>query len=415
MKVDQAKLLADLEHLGKIGLGADGGITRKALSREDAEARGYVAERMRAAGLDVRHDEVGNLRGRRRDAKGATWDSAEPAVMTGSHLDSVPSGGKLDGPLGVVGAVCALEALDRAGVTTKRPLEIIVFVGEEGSRFRRGTIGSAAVSGHVAVKDVLALVDPDGVVYRDALATYGDSGAAIPARAAPGAIQAFIELHVEQGGVLEAAGVPIGAVTAIAGLVQRTVFFLGDANHAGATPMNLRRDALLAAAEWALGIERAAREVGGGAVGTVGKLTVEPGGKNIIPGRVDAVCDLRAPSRELLSALDDFVVSSLHGIGQKRGVELEQQLLQRVEPGPMHEPAIAAVERGAAAAGLASQRMPSGAIHDALHMAEIVPSSMIFVPSIGGKSHCPTEATDPKHLAQGVEALAHTLAILGND
>ncbi len=415
VRIDQARLLADLERLGEIGLGTDGGITRRALSREDAEARAYVAGRMRAAGLDVRHDEVGNLRGRRKARDGAAWDSRELVVMTGSHLDSVPSGGKLDGPLGVVGALCALEALDAAGVQTRRPLELIVFVGEEGSRFRRGTIGSAAVSGHVSVADVLALVDPDGIVYRDALGTYGDEGTPIAARAEAGAIHAFVELHVEQGGVLEAAELPIGAVTAIAGLVQRTVTFLGDANHAGATPMNLRHDALLAAAEWALGIERAAREVGGGAVGTVGKLTVEPGGKNIIPGRVDAICDLRAPSRELLSALDDYVVSSLHGIGDKRAVELEQRLLQRVEPGPMHELAIAAVERGAAAAGLRAQRMTSGAIHDALHMAEIAPSSMIFVPSIGGKSHCPTEATDPHHLAQGVEALAHTLAILAND
>jgi hydantoinase/carbamoylase family amidase len=415
VRVDQERLLADLAHLGKIGLGGDGGITRRALSREDAEARAFVAERMRAAGLDVRHDEVGNLRGRRRARDGATWDSTEPVVMTGSHLDSVPSGGKLDGPLGVAGAVCALEALDAAGVETRRPLEVIVFVGEEGSRFRRGTIGSAAVSGHVSIESVLALVDPDGVVYRDALATYGDAGAPIPARAQPGTIHAFVELHVEQGGVLEADGMPIGAVTAIAGLVQRTVTFLGDANHAGATPMELRHDALLAAAEWALGIERAAREVGGGAVGTVGKLTVEPGGKNIIPGRVDAICDLRAPTPELLSALDDYVVSSLHGIGDKREVELEQQLLQRVEPGPMHELAISAVERGAIMAGLRSRRMPSGAIHDALHMAEIAPASMIFVPSIGGKSHCPTEATDPRHLAQGVEVLAHTLALLAND
>jgi allantoate deiminase len=370
---------------------------------------------MRAAGLEVRHDEVGNLRGRRRARDGAAWDSREPVVMTGSHLDSVPSGGKLDGPLGVAGAVCAMETLDAAGVTTKRPLEVIVFVGEEGSRFRRGTIGSAAVSGHVAVADVLKLVDPDGAVYRDALATYGDEGAAIATRAAAGSIHAFVELHVEQGGVLEAAALPIGAVTTIAGLVQRTVTFLGDANHAGATPMHLRHDALLAAAEWALGIERGAREIGAGVVGTVGKMTVEPGGKNIIPGRVDAICDLRAPTPELLSALDDYVVSSLHGIGDKRKVELEQQLLQRVEPGPMHELAIVAVQRAAGEAGLGHMRMPSGAIHDALHMAEIAPSSMIFVPSIGGKSHCPTEATDPKHLVQGVLVLAHTLAILAND
>jgi allantoate deiminase len=414
IEVSEAQLLADLEHLGRIGLGEDGGITRKALSVEDAQARGYVAERMRAAGLDVRHDEVGNLRARRRARDGATWN-ARSVVMTGSHLDSVPSGGKLDGPLGVVGAVCALEALDAAGVATERPIEIVVFVGEEGSRFRRGTIGSAALSGHVAVADVLALVDPDGIVYRDALATYGDSGAPVATRAELDSIYGFVELHVEQGGVLEADELPIGAVTTIAGLVQRTVTFLGDANHAGATPMELRRDALLAAAQWALAIERAAREVGGGAVGTVGKLTVSPGGKNIIPGRVDAICDLRAPNPELLTALDGFVVSSLHGIGDQRGVEIEQQLLQRVEPGPMHERAISAVERGAAAAGLKSRRMPSGAIHDALHVAEVAPASMIFVPSIGGKSHCPTEATAPRHLVQGVEVLARTLALLANE
>jgi allantoate deiminase len=405
--ITETRFINDLEYLGKIGLGEDGGITRRALSREDADARAYVARRMREAGMQVLHDEVGNLRGRRIGT-----DPSLPLVATGSHLDSVPSGGKLDGPLGVVGAVAAVEAL--GNVTCKRTIEVIVFVGEEGSRFKRGTIGSAAVSGHVAVADVLALVDPDGVVYRDALATYGDEGKPIAARAEPGSIHAFVELHVEQGGVLEAAGTPIGAVTAIAGLVQRAVTFLGDANHAGATPMNLRRDALLAAAAWALRIELAAREVGGGAVGTVGKLSVQPGGKNIIPGRVDAICDLRAPDKHLLSALDGFVVSSLHGIGDQRQVEIEQQLLQRVEPGLMDELAIAAVEAGAREAGLGSMRMPSGAIHDALHMAEICPASMIFVPSIGGKSHCPTEATEPKDLAQGVAVLARTLAILAN-
>jgi allantoate deiminase len=410
IRVSETRLLSDLEYLGNIGRGADGGITRKALSPEDAAARAYVAGRMREAGLTVSHDEVGNLRGRRGGSA-----PEQPIVMSGSHLDSVPSGGRLDGPLGVVGAVAAVEALAQAGISNRRSIEIIVFVGEEGSRFKRGTIGSASVSGHVAVSDVLALVDPDGIVYRDALATYGDSGTPLPARAAAGSIHAFVELHVEQGGLLEAENLPIGAVTAIAGLVQRTVTFLGDANHAGATPMHLRRDALLAAAAWALRIELAAREVGGGAVGTVGKLSVSPGGKNIIPGRVEAICDLRAPDGELLSALDGFVVSALHGIGEQRGVEIEQQLLQRVEPGPMHELAISAVERAAAEAQLGCKRMLSGAIHDALHMAETCPASMIFVPSIGGKSHCPTEATDPRHLVQGVEVLARTLALLAND
>ena len=406
LEIAREKLLADLEHLAQIGRNPDGGITRKALSREDAEARRYVADRLRQAGLDVRHDEVGNLRAIRRGRR-----EGAPSVMTGSHLDSVPSGGKLDGPLGVVGAVAAIEALNQAGVETELPIEVAVFVGEEGSRFPRGTIGSAAMSGHVAVDAILALRDPDGIVYRDALATYGDTGAAIPAPA-KGRVAAFVELHVEQGGVLEAEGTPIGVVTAIAGLVQHQLSFIGDANHAGATPMTLRHDALCAAAEWLLGIERAARELG--VVGTVGKLEVAPGGKNIIPGRVDAICDLRAPTRELLAQLDERVRPLQDAAARSRGVTVEWRHLQRVEPGPMHERAMLAVEHAARACSLASRRMLSGAIHDALHMAEICDATMIFVPSIGGKSHCPTEDTAPHHLTQGCQVLAHTLATLAS-
>jgi allantoate deiminase len=404
MEINLERLLADLEHLSKIGRGADGGITRKALSPEDRDARAYVADRMRAAGLRVRHDEVGNLRGLRPGRTGGA------VVMTGSHLDSVPSGGRLDGPLGVVGAVAAIEALDAARVETERAIEVTVFVGEEGSRFPRGTIGSAALSGHIPVDDVMALRDADGVTYRQALATYGDPGAAIATRTE---VHAFVELHVEQGSVLEAEGLPIGVVTAINGLVQRRVTFHGDSNHAGATPMHLRHDAFLATAEWALAIERIARELGGGAVGTVGKLDVLPGGKNIIPGRVDAICDVRAPDRALLTTLDERVVEALRE-AEKRGVHVEQTRLQRVEPGPMSEAPMRAVEHAAAQCELGSRRMVSGAIHDALHMADCCPSTMIFVPSIGGRSHCPTEDTSPRHLADGCRVLAHTLAILAS-
>jgi hydantoinase/carbamoylase family amidase len=403
--VDGERLVRDLEELAQFGRSEGGGWTRPALSEADAAARRIVAERFRKMGMEVRHDEVGNLRARRKGR------SDGPVVMTGSHLDSVPSGGYLDGPLGVMGAVAAVEALDRAGVATERPIEVAVFVGEEGSRFPRGTIGSAAVSGEVAVADIHALRDAAGVTFGEALATYRDEGAPIPARLEPGAVHAFVELHVEQGGLLEASGTQIGAVTAIAGLVQRAVTFTGDANHAGATPMDLRRDALLPAAEWALAVERAAREVGGGAVGTVGRLEVRPGGKNIIPGQVEAICDLRAPERSLLTALDERVVAALQQ-SAGRGVAVGQRLLQRVEPGPMHERAIAAVERAAAAAGWSSRRMISGAIHDALHMAEVGPSSMVFVPSIGGKSHCPEEATAPADLARGATVLAYALADL---
>jgi len=406
-EIDQAALLADLDHLAGIGRGADGGMTRRALSVEDRDARAYVAARLAQAGLQVRHDQVGNLRARRAGRADG------PVVMTGSHLDSVPAGGRLDGPLGVVGALAAVEALGRAGAHTELPIEITIFVGEEGSRFPRGTIGSAALSGHLAVADIHALRDPDGVSFAAALATYADPGAPIPARAEPGSVLAFVELHVEQGGVLEAEGTPIGVVTAINGLCQRRVTFHGDANHAGATPMHLRRDALLAASEWALAIERIARELGGGAVGTVGKLDVLPGGKNIIPGRVDAICDLRAPDPALLSRLDEQVLAALSA-AERRGVRVEEARLQRVEPGLMSEAPMRAVERAAELAGLRARRMPSGAIHDALHMADLCPSTMIFVPSIGGKSHCPTEDTAPEHLTQGCQVLAHTLHLLAN-
>jgi hydantoinase/carbamoylase family amidase len=400
MKINQDELLADLDKLAQIGRNADGGITRRALSVEDAEARRHVQARCRELGLEVRHDQVGNLRARRRGKRDL------PPVMTGSHLDSVPSGGRLDGPLGVVGALAAVEAL--GDIETERPIEIVVFVGEEGSRFPRGTIGSAAMSGHVAVEKIWELRDADGISYREAMATYGDESEPLPAREPP---FAFVELHVEQGGVLEADGVPIGAVTAIAGLVQRQVTFFGDANHAGATPMELRKDAFLAAATWALGIEAAARSLG--CVGTVGKLEVQPGGKNIIPGRVDAICDLRAADAHTLDAIDERV-RTLLGAARERGVTVDERLLQRVEPGPMDERAIAGVERAARAAGLASRRMPSGAIHDALHMAEVCPTSMIFVPSIGGRSHCPTEDTEPRHLVLGCEVLARFLVEFAN-
>lgn len=405
--VDGEQLLLDLARLSEHGRASSGGgWTRPALSESDARARRIVADRLAALGLSIRHDEVGNLRARR-----AGRDPNAAPVMTGSHLDSVPSGGYLDGPLGVAGAVAAIEALGRAGVTTERPIDVVVFVGEEGSRFPRGTLGSAAVSGELTVAEVLALVDGDGVSFRDALATYGDLGAALPARIHRGAVHAFVELHVEQGGVLEASGATIGAVTSIAGLVQREAVFFGAANHAGATPMHLRRDALLAAAEWALAVEEAARAVGGGAVGTIGKITVLPGGKNIIPGRVEAIVDLRAPDSDRLDALDARVVAALQHAGRRR-VTVAERRLQRVEPGRMEEPVIAAVERAAATIGLRSQRLVSGAIHDALHMAEVAPSSMIFVPSIGGKSHCPEEESTPEHIVAGATVLAYVLADL---
>lgn len=398
----------DLAALAEMGKDPAGGMTRLALSESDAAARNYVRGRMEELGLEISHDVVGNLYGRRPGT-----DAGAAPVLTGSHLDTVPRGGRYDGPLGVVGALEALRLIGRTA--TRRPIDVVVFVGEEGSRFGRGTIGSAAVAGDVPLADIFALKDAAGVSYAEALKTYGDDPA--KARALPfarGASHAFVELHIEQGGILEASGVPIGVPLAIAGLLQHVIRLTGDANHAGATPMDLRRDALAAAAELILAVEKAAHEVGHGAVGTVGRAEVEPGGFNIIPGVVTIGTDLRATRPEHLDALDRLVRAAAADIAARRRVPIDVKQRQRVEPGPLDERVVAAVERGAAAAGYRSHRMFSGAIHDALHMANHCPSGMIFVPSKGGKSHCPEEETPISEMLRGCETLARTLVDLAS-
>jgi allantoate deiminase len=407
--IDGYALARDLAALAELGIDPRGGLTRVALSEADAKARAYVKREMLALGLVVSHDEVGNLVGRR-------WGSetAATSIMTGSHLDTVLQGGRYDGPYGVVGALAALRALDAAGVTTKRPVDVVVFVGEEGSRFKRGTIGSAAMAGDVPVEEILALEDADGIRFADALATYGDEGEPRAARRTRDEVAAFVELHIEQGGVLESRRLAIGAVTVVNGLVQHIVHVTGDANHAGATPMDMRKDALAGACEMILAVEFIANRLTHGAVATVGRIESQPGGFNIVPGSATFTIDLRAPKADVLDTLDSEIRESIALIAEKRKLPLRVDTRQRVEPGLFEESVIAAVERAAAAAGLGAMRMPSGAIHDALHMANLCPSGMIFVPSRGGKSHCPEEDTALEDLEAGARVLAYTLADLAD-
>jgi hydantoinase/carbamoylase family amidase len=407
--IDESRLVRDLETLAQWGRAPDGAMTRLALSHEDAQARMWVRDRMRALELEVTADEVGNLLGRRRGKR-----AGAPVVMTGSHLDSVPAGGRFDGPYGIVAPLEVVRAWNAAKVSTERDLYVCVFVGEEGSRFRRGTLGSAAKSGYLAVGDIHALVDAAGVRFKDALATYGsDPPCTAPARLPEGGLHAFVELHIEQGGVLEHAKLPIGVVDAIAGLRQFTVRFTGDANHAGATPMALRRDALAAAAELIAAVEFGATSVGGGAVGTVGKCELAPDAAlNIIPGQCLLGIDLRAPAPALLDELEEQMREIAERAGKKRRVEVAIDVRQKVAPGAMHARCVGALGAAAEACGLRHLRMPSGAIHDALHMAEAGPAGMLFVPSAGGKSHCKEEQTQPADLARGTLVLAHALHIL---
>jgi allantoate deiminase len=405
VRIDSARIASDLETLAQWGRGADGAMTRLALTKEDAAARAWVRDRMRSLGMDVWADEVGNLFGRRRGRKSGAM------VLTGSHLDSVPAGGRYDGPFGIVGPLEVVRAWNEAGVETDDDVVVVVFVGEEGSRFKRGTLGSAAASAYLKVSDILQLVDAGGVTFADALKTYGnDPPCTTPARIHP---KAFVEMHIEQGGVLESRKIPVGVVETIAGLFQFVVGFTGDANHAGATPMALRRDALAAAAEVISAVEFHATSIGHGAVGTVGKIELAEGAAlNIIPGECTIGIDLRAPRADILDAMEEQLREVVRRAGEKRKIATEITVRQKVAPGPMDARVQEALAKAAAAAGFEHLRMPSGAIHDALHMAECCPSSMLFVPSRGGKSHCREEQTDPEDLARGTLVLAHALLAL---
>ncbi|HEV8322130.1 MAG TPA: M20 family metallo-hydrolase [Myxococcota bacterium] len=397
------RLLADLARYRRIGQsGPDGAIDRPALGPADTEARGLLVEDLRAAGATVTIDAVGNVYGR----LGA---SDRPATAAGSHLDTVPRAGAYDGPVGVLAALEVLRALRAAGTRTRHPVELACFTGEEGSRFPLGTLGSAAASGRLLLADALALRDGAGVTMREAVAAaYGDPDRL--ARPGPARFESYVELHVEQGGVLERAGDQIGVVERICGLHQLTVTFGGDANHAGTTPMGLRLDALAGAADFILATERRARADAAGAVATVGWVHTEPGGFNQIPGTARLGVDVRAPDPAALEALVADLRAAAAATAAARGLRVETADRQHVDPAALDPAYVAVVEQTARALGLRTRRMNSGAVHDALKLAPVVPAAMVFVPSVGGKSHTPEEHTRDEDLVAGLRVLAEVIA-----
>ena len=381
-------VLERLERLFEIGGGA--GANRPAYSREEQEAHGLVGDWMRAAGLEVAVDPAGNLLGRLLGSRPEL-----PEVWSGSHLDSVPDGGRFDGALGVVAALEAVERL-AAEPRGERTLCVVAFRDEEGWRFGRGFFGSRALCGRIDAAD-LAARDTDGVAMRDAL---GELGFAEPPLA--GWLEprpaAFVELHVEQGPVLAEQGVPLGVVTGIAAMARGEKTFAGKAAHAGTTPMRLRADALCAAAEFVLAVREAAETVDG-AVATVGELVVEPGASNVVPGKVRLTVDARAPDRERLDAV-------LAAIRRAGALDVRAHDPIPMAPGPSD------VLRGEIEAlGLSLVELASGGGHDAGILAAAgVPTAMLFVRSLaGGASHSPDEDTSPDDVELAVAALTGAL------
>ncbi|OQP03441.1 Zn-dependent hydrolase [Geobacillus sp. 44B] len=401
--IQEERLWQRLMELGEIGRQPMGGITRLSFTKEERAAKEKVAAYMKEAGLFVYEDAAGNLIGRKEGT-----DKDAPVVLVGSHLDSVYNGGMFDGPLGVLAAVEVVQTMNENGVETKHPIEVVAFTDEEGARFRFGMIGSRAMAGALSA-DELNYQDANGVSVAEAMQEAGLNPHHIgKAARKPGSVKAYVELHIEQGRVLEEANLPVGIVTGIAGLVWVKFTVEGKAEHAGATPMPLRRDPLVAAAQIIEVIEQEAKETGT-TVGTVGQLHVFPGGINIIPERVEFVLDLR----DLDAAVRDNVLQSINEqaqkIGKERNVKVTTELLQEMPPVLCSELVQNAAKEACQKLGLDVFSLPSGASHDGVQLVGLCPIGMIFVRSQDGVSHSPDEWSTKEDCAAGANVLYHTV------
>ena len=407
MRINLPRLRQDLEDLGEIGKTPEGGVWRSSFSEADLEARRWYLQRLNEAGLQHWADTAGNIYAR--------LGEGSPAVVAGSHLDSVPNGGRFDGALGVMAAFECLRAMKDHGIRTKLPIEAVAFTDEEG-RFG-GFIGSYAVIGNLPYEEVLRRRDLRGIPLAEAMRNVGLDPTKIgEARRLPKDIKAYVELHIEQGPILESLGVPIGVVQGIVAGSRTWVTFRGRADHAGTTPMSMRKDAFLGAAEFGLRArEMVLAEGSGTTVGTVGVLELKPGASNIVPESAFLTLDLRDISWELLQGLLARTGVLAQEVAEKWGLEVSIERMRVSEPAHMSPPVQAIIDQVAQDLGHKTHWMNSGAGHDAQVMAKIAEAGMIFVPSRQGRSHSPAEFTDWEQIENGANVLLNTLLRLANE
>jgi beta-ureidopropionase / N-carbamoyl-L-amino-acid hydrolase len=399
-RINASRLHGWLRDLGRFGERPEGGVDRLAFSDADIQARAFVRSLMEDAGLEVRMDEAGNLLARRPGRESL------PSLMLGSHIDSVPAGGNYDGPLGTLGAIEAVRTLKDTGTVTRHPLEVVVFVNEEG-----GKTGSRIMAGEFRPEE-LELVAAAGCTIREGILRLGGNPDTLHrAWRKPGSVAGFLELHVEQGAVLEAEGIPIGVVEGIVGIRRWNATVLGEANHAGTTPMDRRRDALLAAAELVQAVNRAARSYPGSQVATVGRIQAFPGAPNVIPGEVRLTVEIRDLSMEGIQEVFHRVRREADAIESAHGTTIVLEEFYESAAAPTDERFREWVEEAALGLGLAHRRMPSGAGHDAQAVAHFAPVGMIFIPSVGGISHHPDEYSRPEDVEAGANVLLRALLL----
>jgi len=394
--IDRKRLEQSIEELGRIGATPRGGLTRVALTDDDKRGRDLMVRWMREAGLRVTVDQMGNIFGERAGTQ------ALPPVMMGSHVDSVPTGGKYDGQLGVLCGLETIRALDTHDIRTRHPVMLAIFTNEEGARFQPAMIASGVMAGKIPLEDAYNARDKDGIRLVDELERIGYLGSE---PCVPRAFRAYLELHIEQGPCLEEEGLSVGVVDGIVAISWSRLTLSGVQDHAGPTPMRIRHDALVAAAEIVTGVRGIARELGGELVTTVGNLVVQPNIVNAIPGTVTMSIDMRDPRDATLDVARRRLDALVKAACEREGVRGELDHYWRVPYTPFAADVVAAIERAAHASGARFRHILSGAGHDAQYMAAIGPAGMIFVPSRGGRSHCEEEFTPMDDIEHGAGTL----------
>lgn len=400
MKMKTARLIQSLNDLADIGKTAQGGCRRIALTPEDKLGRDWVVARMRKLGLEIRIDAIGNIFGIRAGA-----EEIAP-VMTGSHIDTVGNGGKYDGCYGVIAGLELIESMNEAKMQTRRPVVVGVFTNEEGVRFMPDMMGSLVYAGGYPLQDALDTIGTDGVRLGLALQEIGYAGAMSCGAIVP---HAFIELHIEQGPLLEAENITIGAVEDLQGISWTKVSITGQSNHAGTTPMRLRHDAAYAAARITTHVRDLAVAMGGSQVATVGSIKLQPNLVNVVAGAAEMTVDLRNTDEALLQSAEANFEDFLDQIAREEGVSICTKRLARFEPVKFDPDLVQVIEGEAKALGYSHRRMTSGAGHDAQMMARICPTAMIFVPSVKGISHNPAEHTEAGDLDAGAQVFFNTM------
>lgn len=408
--VDHDRLQSRIAALARYGEREDGGVSRETLTAPDLDARRHLIDEARALGCEVAIDDCANLYFRRPGTEDL------PPVLTGSHIDTQPIGGKLDGAYGVIGGLEAISALNDAGIRTRHPIEVVAWTNEEGCRFAPGAMGSSAFVEPARLAGFRRSEDGRGVRFGDALDRALSAASDLVRRPLAQAMAAYVELHIEQGPILEQAGLPLGVVTGIQGVRWYRLTCTGEAAHAGTTPMDRRADAMIAALEVALRLHGQAGEAADAPRVTLGRWTVEPNSVNTIASKVTFTVDTRCPDDAVLTRFEVFLEATARAQAWRGVIDVE--CFFRKAPTIFPEDLVKTVGRSCDAISAAAGhgvplRLSSGAFHDAMYLAQHGPAAMIFVPSKYGISHNAAEATDPEALTLGVRALAHTLAVLG--